>query len=61
MRIYNRQVIREGEGQASSVFLWRLKKCALILGKNALIVSIYELNVSFKHQKQQNCVDGYMI
>lgn len=47
MRIYNRQVTREGEGQASSVFLWRLKKCALILGKNALIVSIYGVDFSF--------------
>ena len=38
------------EGSASPALFWKSQKSALFLGKNILIVSICELNVSFEMQ-----------
>ena len=41
---------RGGRGEISPALFQKLEKSALILGKNALIIVIYGLNLSFKMQ-----------
>ena len=45
-----RRVTRGGKGEVFPTLFQKLKKSALILGKNALIVDIYGLNFAFKMQ-----------
>ena len=45
-----RRVTRGGKRDVSPTLFQKLKKSALILGKNALIVDIYGLNFAFKMQ-----------